>query len=238
MKIKTDQYIFPPRPQTAIPRDDLETFATLDWIAQLKYNDSRCLVKYLPDGTIELWNRHAERFRTYTAPDSLIEELHEVAETLGLKLGKLHLLDGGLLDQKHVAIKDTIVIWDILVRDGEHLLGTTYQERYEMLRSTPYGDRYQKWTFDDFNLGIKFTTNIFMPENYDHEDWNKLWTLVDEINAPYTHGKPGDPDYEIKPIIEGIVLKDPEGTLSLGFKERNNEDWMVRSRVQTGRHRF
>ncbi|MHC4816877.1 MAG: DNA ligase-like domain-containing protein [Planctomycetota bacterium] len=247
MKIATDRYIYPPRAKQAVPRDQLNILHGLGWIAQIKYNDSRCMIKYLPDGHIELWNRHGERFRSYTAPEWLLEQLDQARETLGLQAGELHLLDGGLIDQKHAAIKDTIAIWDILVQNGEQLLGTTYAERYPLItgqrRRILEGTEATDWyysheTHGPISLGIALTQNILVPRNIPDTEWDKAWDTVTTVNAPYTKGTPGSPNYEIKPLLEGLVLKDPHQPLKPGFRENNNDSWMMRSRVQTGRHLF
>lgn len=236
LKVPTTQYIFPPRAETCIPKDDATVFLDMGWKPQLKYNDSHALIKILPEPhKIELWNRHGERFRTYTAPDWLTEQLEQVAGALGLPNNQYHLLDGGLLDQKHQAIKDTIVIWDILVQNDEHLLGTTYQERYDILKNSisteePYW--YTHPTHDPIDFGIKLTDNIILARQYDASDWDHIWETVHTINAPFSTKN------DVKPVLEGVVLKDPNGRLEMGYKEKNNTDWMVKSRVKTGRHRF
>lgn len=240
LKVKHDQYIFPPRSQDAIPRADTDVFGMLGWIAQLKYNDSHALIKYCANSEIELWNRHAERFRTYHAPDWLKDELRQIGERLAIQPGTVTILDGGLLDQKHQAIKDTIVLWDILVYNDQHLIGTTLDERYTQLHQAATQN---PWTYENkghgpVEFGLKFTENVFIPKNWESCEWDNAWDLVHTVNAPFTHGKPGDPNYEIKPVLEGLVFKDPSGTLEMGFKEKNNDSWMCRSRVETGRHRF
>ena len=240
MQVQHDQYIFPPRSKDAIPRADTEIFGMLGWIAQPKYNDSHALIKYCPDGSIELWNRHAERFRTYHAPAHLIEELQTIGHRLKIKPGTVTILDGGILDQKHVAIKDTIALWDILVYNDQHLTGTTYIDRYNQIIEAATRNY---WTYENpghgpIQFGFKFTDNILIPLNWESCEWDNLWDIVNTVNAPYTIGTPGSPDYDCKPILEGLVFKDPNGVLELGFKEHNNDSWMMRSRVMTGRHRF
>lgn len=238
MKVKPTQYIFPPRPTEAMPREATEILGEYGWIAQLKYNDSRCLIKYLPGGEIQLWNRHGERFRDYTAPEWLLEQLDNLRKELGLDKNNYHLLDGGLLDKKHKAIKDTITIWDILVKDGKHLLGTTYQERYNSIAEaaeTP-------WYWETHKLGLTWdktnTSHILLPENWPYQTWISLWEMIDIINDPFTIGKPTDTNYKISPLVEGLVFKNPNGELGMGIREKNNSDWIMRSRVQTGRHLF
>lgn len=237
------KYIWPPRPDKAIPREATDFLKNSTWIAQLKYNDSRCLIKYLPDGTVELWNRHGERFRDYTPPDWLLQQLQEAREKLGLPAGEYHLLDGGLLDKKHAAIKDCVVIWDVLVASGIQLLGTTYQHRYDMLFAHNLSTS-PIWTYSHptypkpYAFGFSLTQNVFYPANYHSQHWDGLWADIAVINAPYTTGKPTDKNYKISPLIEGLVFKDAQGKLKQAFKEKNNSHWIMRSRVATGRSEF
>lgn len=224
--ISTDRYIYPPRPSTSVPREENQFFNKLGWMAQLKYNGSRCLIKHMPDNTIQLWNRHAERFRTYHAPEWLKDEIRQAIYKLGLKPNAYHVLDGELLDQKHSEIKDTIVIWDVLVLDGEHLLDSSYKLRYDALREGLSTE--ESWHYKEYDLGIKLTDHVLMPRCYYGEDWDQLWELVYKVNAPF-------PD---RPLLEGLMLKDPVGLLERGFREKNNGSWLVRSRVTTGRHIF
>ena len=233
MLVRHDQYIFPPRSKDAIPRADTEIFGMLGWTAQLKYNDSHALIKYCANGNIELWNRHAERFRTYHAPSELIEELRTIGERLKVEPGKVTILDGGLLDQKHPLVKDTIALWDILVLNGEHLLGTTYGERYNQLRKLTDDPWFHEVpTIGPVEFGLKLTKSVFIPESYTHEHWNELWDLVHKVNAPFTT------DDKISSVLEGLFFKDTMGILEMGFRENNNDSWNMRSRITTGRHRF
>lgn len=241
MKIKSTRYIYPPRPQSAIPREAANQYADYGWIAQLKYNDARALVKYLPSPTgnandvpVELWGRHGEKFRNYTTPEHLITELREVHKKLGLNPNEWSLLDGGLLDFKHEAIRDTIIIWDILVKDGDHLTGTTYQSRYDIIAAITNGDWYYHpphGKHEPLNLGRRITDNIFMPINWPADTWDEAWDLVTRANAPYIEKGKG-------PVLEGLVFKDSEGILENAWKEQNNSAWLGRSRVTTGRHAF
>jgi len=230
--VTTDKYIYPPRPEGATPRGDYDIFQALGWKAQLKYNDTRILIKMLPTGKIELWNRHANRLRNYTPPIWLQEQLETIQDQLG---PGLHILDGGLLHSKHTAIKNTIVIWDILVHNHQHLLGTTYNTRYTKLKETLATETPWTWTSNNltYNLGISIDHDILMPQNLNEDEWENAWDMIDKINTNFTNVS-----NDIKPLIEGLVFKDLDGELEHGFKEKNNNTWQARSRVKTGRHVF
>jgi len=225
MLVKEERYIFPPRAQTALPRGDYGIFSELGWIAQYKYNDTRCMIKYSNTKPTQLWNRHAEMMRTFAANDELQEQLTHIQEQLG---PGYHLLDGGLLHQKHASIKNTIVIWDILVHNGQHLLGTTYQERYKIIETLQQNKPY---LYGEFTIGNQITPNVFIPQNHQHNTWDQCWQEIDKINEPFLKQNVG-------PVIEGLMFKDPNGILKPGFNEKNNGEWQVRSRITTGRHVF
>ena len=222
------QYIFPPRAEHCTPRNQVDHYFDMGWKAQIKYNDTRIMIKYLPDGKFELWNRHGMRVN-YVPPDTLAAQINSIREKLGIK--DWSLIDGGLLDSKHPAIKDQIVLWDILVHNGTHLLGTTYQERYAQILAiagdSHYYNPYHK-KHEPLDIGLSITSDIFCPRWYEREQYGKLWELVEIANNPY---KPS-------PVFEGCVIKDPSGVLTMGFKVKNNMDWMAKSRVTTGRHKF
>ena len=246
MIVKPEQYIFPPRSKDAIPREDTEIFGTMGWYAQLKYNDSHALIKYCKNGKIELWNRHADKFLTYTAPPELLQELATIGDKLKIKQGHTTILDGGLLHQKHTPIKNTIVLWDILVLNDKHLIGTTYDSRYnQLLEPLISSEEITPWLYhsptkshNPIKIGTALTENILIPTNWEHCEWDNIWDIITIINAPYTTGSPNSNNYDCKPVIEGLVFKDPSGILGYGFKEANNSEWMIRSRVITGRHNF
>lgn len=241
MKVSSEHYIFPPRAKSVIPPSEVGYLKDLGYMAQLKYNDTHILVKYnrnwRSEKRIEFWDRHGNRLRSYQPGDELIEQLIEVGDKLGLSNEEWSLLDGGLLDSKHPSLRDTVVLWDMLVVNGDHLRGSTYNERYARLVA-PFGDTIWYYTnpmkpdiHPPVDFGIKATDNIFMPKSY-YDGWDQLFEIGKMVNAPFCQGD------KISLLIEGIVLKDGTGKLESGRKEQNNGDWMVRSRFATGRHLF
>lgn len=229
MKVSPTQYIFPPRAENSIPRDQASIYHDQGWTTQIKYNDTRTLIKIQPD-KIELWNRHGERHRSYTTPEHITQQIRQLAETLQLDKNEWHLIDGGLLDQKHRAIKDTLVIWDILVYNSQHQINTTYRTRYNQLHSkvnpnNPWHHTHK--SHQPIDIGIKITDNILLARQYNPEEYQTVWETVETANGPYD-----------SPVLEGVVFKNPNGKLELGYKPKNNTTWQAKSRVTTGRHRF
>ncbi len=227
--VKPETYLYPPRATDAVAFSDTAILGDFGYLAQPKFNDSRCLVKCL-NGDIQLWNRHGAQFRDYTAPTSLIEQLRTVPPLLGLNPNEYHLFDGGLLDKKHSFIKDTVVLWDILIADGQYLLNTTYRSRYERLWLACTGpDRYFQAGPNRMLVGKDLTDDVFVPIMIEYNKWSTTWEQLRLLNSAFAVNSP---------LIEGLYFKAPDGRLEPGFSQINNSSWQARSRVTTGRHKF
>lgn len=230
------RFIFPPRSATVVPREECEFFAKMGWIAELKVNDSRLGLRLLPNDKVEFWSRHGDLLK-YTPPETLLDQIRELRQKLRLEPNEWTLLDGGLLHTKHVSIKNVVALWDVIVLNGEHLLGKTYTERHGLLTAVATDeDR----VIGTCKVGKNITKDIFVTTSYKLQpapggvSLAELWADVDKTNEPWTDQKTG----EIKPQLEGLVFKQPDWPLERGPKELNNESYTVRSRVATGRHRF
>lgn len=219
----TTSYIYPPRPEYNIPVESLPLFKSENWAAQLKYNGTRLLIKIKEDNSIELWNRHKRKLEAYTPTKELEEQLQSLKEIFELE-NENQLLDGELIHSKHPAMKHKIAVWDILVKNGTHLIGETYENRYQSIKIF---SSLENFTHNGHTIGKKITEDIFIPDLIKQEDWEKEWERVKEINRPYS-----------QPLVEGLMLKDLAGKLEHGFKEKNNSSWQIRCRVKTGRHNF
>lgn len=218
------RFIFPPRASDAIPRSETGLFAKLGFIGELKYNDSHILICIEDRKVSWILDRHGKK------PAVDFSDFDFSPFIAKLNGHGAYVFDGGHLHKKHGAIKNTIVIWDVLVRDGKHLLGSTYGERYEWLLGLRSGEHFlfrESATSDHDDFGLMICPGMFMPLNYKPEEWDGLWTMVERVNSKYEH-----------PLLEGIVFKNLNGKLKGGLRERNNEDWLGRSRVETKRHRF
>lgn len=212
------RFFFPPRASDAIPRSETGLFAKLGFIGNIKYNDSHILICIEDKKVSWILDRHGKK----PAFDFILFDFSPLIDKLPGH--GAYVFDGGHLHKKHEAIKNTIVLWDILVRDGVHLLGSTYGERYGWLSGLQSGSHFM---FGSEDLGPMICPNIFMPLNYKPEEWDGLWAMIERVNSGFD-----------QPLLEGIVFKNLNGKLRSGLKIHNNADWLGRSRVETGRHRF
>lgn len=199
--------MYPPRPNTAIPPDTLSKY--VGWWAQRKWNGTRNLLFVLPDGSFELWNRHKQQHKQYKLTTSMKASIQELASKL--ERGVFHVFDSELMDAKTTKLKDRIVLYDVLVHNGQYLIGTTYKQRYETL-SGILGNPQEHESDTGRRLALRFNKNLWLTE-----------VFTDKLDERFKEALGVDE-------IEGLVLKDPKGKLDFGVREENNGMWMIRVR--------
>jgi len=197
--------MFPPRPEGSVHPDDLLQYP--GWWAQRKFNGTRTVIFIDPEGTATIKNRHKEDHRAY----KLTGEMREAIRSLPLERGTWHVLDGELMHSKTKGLKDRIVVFDILVHDGEYLVGTTVKDRFDLLfYAVGEPDTYEDETGSE--LALRVNDNLWLAEMFDSD----LPDRFRELNA--------------LDEIEGLVLKDPGGKMQPGVIEKNNTSWLIRCR--------
>ena len=211
MKLNKFTYFYPEKPK--LINVDQQLFEELsnnpEWIAELKYNESRLQLHFINRG-FQFWNRHGEEFN-YT-PEEVVFALHGLTlfET-GFWPQKRNpqmdywLFDGGLRHNKTKGIRHQIILYDIFIMDGELLVDKPFWYRRSIL---------EKLARDDDKLTIS------IPEQFSSD-----------FRAVY--------DCHIKrPEIEGLVMKKLSGKLRLGRKTGLDSDWMFKARRPNNSYRF
>jgi ATP-dependent DNA ligase len=179
------------------------------WRSELKLNGQRNGVYISPEGEVQFWNRHYGHHLNWSCPSWLVQQVLEVVPPTGQWI----VLDGELLHAKDRGVKNTFYWWDILVDNGEYLVGETYQTRYDRLRALI------KTTETDGQIA-KATPNIWIAELIQPEDYDRAWKATETS------------------WVEGFVFKNMAGKLKPCVGEHNNHDWMVRCRKQHRAYRF
>jgi ATP-dependent DNA ligase len=198
--------LYPPHPAITWTPDSIHKIR--NFVPQLKFDDWRVLIYFSPGGKIEFYNRDRRKYSRYQVPKALLDSL----ESLGLSPEHFHVLDGGLLHYKTAPrIRNTLVLWDILVHDGEYLLGTTYRERYALLEKI-MGRPKSFVTLDSVQVGLKYRKNLWLAPNF-KGDPEKLFKAAIRV-----------------PEIEGLVMKDLAAKLERSHKKNGNAKWMIRIR--------
>lgn len=109
-------FMYPPRPEKAIPPELIAYYQSEGFIAQVKKNGTCTVIAVAPDHSLNIWTRHGERHKAWK-PDPESPSLRAFK-----KLPKRwFVFVGELLHSKGVGIKDTLYLFDILV-DGKSLM--------------------------------------------------------------------------------------------------------------------
>ena len=202
MKYEAYRYLWPPRPETKIAPTDLGVIEKMGWWGQAKMNGT-CTTIYVEPGKGSVaMGRHGPDHRLDWQPG-------EAWEAFAATLGKgWYAFTGELLHSKGVGVRNTIVLFDLLVEDGEYLVGTIYAERFRRLERLlkAYNSEPQiALTHREYNQGVWLITN--------HARAFREW-----FDAPAPE------------MVEGLVFKDKNAKLRLCCKATANAGWQVKCR--------
>jgi hypothetical protein len=230
MKLK-ERFIFPPRPlHDPVPFDKIGMYARYSWVAQVKVNDLHTEFS-VSNNQVEFFNRRGGKQARNHVPNYLATEILEICNNLGFGTSDWTYLDGGLVCCKNQQVSGLAVIWDVLVRQNDWLLGTTYQYRYDMIAKS-FEPFVVTLAGQDFELGLKLSEHVFVPRIY--HDYEIPWQLTKAVNAAAGWSETSGGEA----VLEGCVVKDTDGLLKPDLREKNNDHWSARSRIYTKRHRF
>lgn len=178
------------------------------FLGQPKLNGSS--MQLYTDGKIVIiMNRHKERL----AIKLEIEELKGLHRGHGWMVLCGEYMNKNKKDETGKFWNHKFVIFDILVLNGEHLLGTTFEERYEMLRNL-YPDNPVKMQLH------QITENCF-----------RVNSITEGFAKMYE-------ELTIHDMYEGFVLKKADGKLENGVTAANNIRTQLKCRKGTKNYRF
>jgi hypothetical protein len=190
-------WIDPPRPEKKIPRDLLGFYEKKEFWCQMKMNGTYSMVFVPPKGEGDVFAKTREgvdhRAWSFTPESTRVFE--------HLRGPRWGVFACELLHSKGGGIRDTNYLHDVLVWDGEYLLGTTYSQRWNRLASLLITRRSENETHcvvDD---------NAWLAKNHT-KGFKDLFDSLEGV------------------IYEGLVLKKPNATLAV----RGNESWQVKCR--------
>lgn len=157
MKYESFRYLFPNRPEQAVPISNLVKYeVTNDYIAEPKLNGSCCLI-FIGDNKYKIYNRHREQMRTKISIDTIdkLKLSNKYWVWQGEYMNKSKLLDG-------VNINHQFVLHDCLVADGNILTGKNVLERYEYIKQLGFkkGSTYLENITDQLKAVKTFDKNF------------------------------------------------------------------------------
>jgi len=209
VKFDAYQYLWPPRPEKAIPDNLLGYYEQKKWIAQVKKNGT-CTVLYVqPDKQIIVKTRHKTDHKVWQPSKEFIEQFQELLPGAGW-----YVFTGELLHSKTPHIKDTLYLFDLLVDDGDYLVGETLQIRLRRLHAL-FPHKIKTVSKSHYVVTPKLWVAETITKKF-REKFNKLNMSEDE----------------------GLVLKDPTAKLSYCVKLDSNSSSQVKCRKPTKNYTF
>lgn len=211
MRFENWQYLWPPRPEKAIPKSLLSFYGKRNWIAQVKLNGTCNVISVSPNNVVDARNRHFDIDNGQHKLWAPSEKTEVAFKNLPRPNKGWYVFVAELMHSKVAGgPKDTNYIHDILVADGEYLVGKTFEERQAILRSL-FPDIDESKSTVAYHVIDKHT---WLARNHIGVDFALLY---EEVIS--------------EPGYEGLVVKNPAAKLRLcSKKERVNADWQVKCR--------
>lgn len=202
------QYLYPPRPETAMPPTSLAFMADKGYGAQVKKNGT-CTVIFARGREVIFKTRHPEQD---DGNHKAWKPLPEHVAFFANRSTKWNVYVAELLHNKTPGIKNQLFIHDILVHEGEQLVGETMTYRAALLIDTlgvegvDEGDQLRVTPY--ISIAKTFTDNF-----------QKVWD-------------------NLKPEDEGLVLKRMDAPLNRCIRRSSNSSWQVKIRRPATNYTF
>ena len=211
MKYATYRYIYPPRPKNAIPPTDLNSYDNSTMLAQPKLDGSNCVI--FTDGkTVRAMNRHAQILTRFEIPTEEILSLYKGKGGWTVLNGEY--MNKSKKDGSGKTFNHKLVIFDILVSDGDYLIGKTFEQRAALLDQLLGNADCEH----DYLHGV--SENVYRVRSFESR-------LLDRFEALTRID-----------MVEGLVLKRKNARLEIGNTELNNIKSQVKCRKATKNYKF
>ena len=211
MKYNSYRYLYPPRPQNAVPSTDLGYYDDGTFLGQPKLNGSNCVI--FTDGVkVFKMNRHNDRLTRFEIKNEEILALYQGNGGWTVLNGEY--LNKNKSDEMRKSFNHKFVIFDILVNDGDYLIGKTFEQRIKLLDEMFGQNECEK----DYLFGI--SDNVYRVKSYEN-NFNGLFDKLTPID-----------------LIEGLVLKRKNARLEMGNTELNNTKSQIKARKPTLNYKF
>jgi hypothetical protein len=204
MRYDAYSYLWPPRPDNAIPRGTLGFYERRGYWAQVKKNGT-CTVIFARADEVIFMTRHNDTHRSW-AP---------LADHRAFFAGRpqWNVYVAELLHSKTPTIRHHLYLFDVIVADGEHLVGQTFAARQELLA--------ERFPRVEGIAGV----GVVPVGPYASRAVNYVSRLEDVWR-------------ELRDEDEGLVLKSPDAPLAPCFTATANGSWQVKCRRSTKNYSF
>jgi ATP-dependent DNA ligase len=211
MKYSNYRYIYPPRPKNAIPSSDLNSYDNGTMLAQPKLDGSNCLI--FTDGkNVKVMNRHSQPITRFEIPTEEILSLYKGSGGWTVINGEY--MNKSKRDETGNTFNHKFVIFDILVNDGDYLIGKTFDQRVKIL------DEMFDTIESEKQYLYSISANVFRVKTYMERLLDNFERLV-RID-----------------MVEGLVMKRKNARLEIGNTELNNVNSQLKSRKPTKNYKY
>lgn len=163
------RYLWPPRPEKAVPSKLLGFYETRGFVAQVKLNGTCNVIAVNPSRELVCMNRHNQPHKAWQ-PTANSKKAFAALPGKGW-----YVFVAELMHSKVPGIRDINCINDILVGDGRHLVGRSFADRQKLLSElftiSPVDDRFgvvddHTWVAKGHSTGFsKLYTKFDAPED-------------------------------------------------------------------------
>lgn len=205
----TYNYIYPPRPEYALPPSSLPEYDNGEYIAQPKLNGD-CMQNFMRNKSILTTKRDSLTWKKSVKPDML-----NLCRGEGWMCLVGEYMNKSKKNGRLQTWNDNFVIFDIIVFEGHHLTGTTFEERIMLLDSL-YGSESSEEEF----LYKTDTKNVYRVKSF-RSDFKALYDKLVQID-----------------MYEGVILKRANAELENGLSEMNNYNTQLKFRKGTKNYNY
>lgn len=210
MRYDRYRYLYPPRPETAAAPTTLSSYEAQGWWAQAKMNGTNTTLYVPPDRKSFAMGRQGPENRIGWQPGDRWASFQHSLPGAGW-----YVFVGELLHSKGVGVRDTLYLFDILVDDGEYLVGATYRQRSHRLAALCKLFAAEPWVEHTHQV---IAPGVWLAASHGHS-FAKWFAAIRNL--------PG------KPPVEGLVFKDPRARLLLCGTATANAKWQHKCRRAT-----
>ncbi len=222
VRYESYSYLFPPRPIQTTKHTELGKYDNGQFIAAPKYNGD-CSNVFISEKEVIVMNRHKEKMKgDYSKVD-----FRGMYDGLGCK-GWL-VISGEFLNKSKKGEDGKLfnlkfIIWDILVYNGDYMIGSTFGYRVELLEKL----------FPSTKMMVKKDKKMEMYKHLCCTMYNDIY----KAPAYYSGFEKLYNDIVNTDIYEGVLLKRIDGKLSYGLNTNNNNSWQIKCRKETKNYQF
>ncbi len=206
-------FLYPPRIESRLQPISLDKFDNGNYIGQPKLNGSSTSVT-ISEKSVVAKERHNKFFAI--PPKFDFQSLHRGN---GFMCITGEFMNKSKKDQDGKPLK-VFCIWDIVAYDGKILIGSTIEERMNLLNKL-YPTKSEIKTKN----GVPYLLETGIPDIY-------------KVNNFYGRFSELFNDLTSVDMVEGFVLKRKNGKLEMMTREENNTGWSVKVRKPTSNYKF